>query len=32
LVDYQLAVTALQKALFNIVEESDIVLAKGSEN
>ena len=32
LVDYQLAVTALQKALFVIVEESDIVLAKGSEN
>ena len=32
LVDYQLAVTALQKALFTIVEESDIVLAKGSEN
>ncbi|MCK5351534.1 TolC family protein, partial [bacterium] len=32
LVDYQLAVTALQKALFIIVEESDIVLAKGSEN
>ncbi len=31
LVDYQLAVTALQKALFTIVEESDIVLAKGSE-
>ena len=32
LVDYQLAVTALQKALFVIVEESDIVLAKGSGN
>ena len=32
LVDYQLAVTALQKALFTIVEETDIVLAKGSEN
>ena len=32
LVDYQLALTALQKALFTIVEESDIVLAKGSEN
>ena len=32
LVDYQLALTALQKALFIIVEESDIVLAKGSEN
>ncbi|MCH8321087.1 MAG: TolC family protein [Acidobacteria bacterium] len=32
LVDYQLAVTALQKALFIIVEESDIVLAKGSDN
>ena len=28
LVDYQLAVTALRKALFTIVEESDIVLAK----
>jgi len=32
LVDYQLALTALQKALFTIVEESDIILAKGSEN
>lgn len=32
LVDYQLALTALQKALFTIVGESDIVLAKGSEN
>ncbi|MCZ6769471.1 MAG: TolC family protein [Acidobacteria bacterium] len=32
LVDYQLSVTALQKALFTIVEETDIVLAKGSEN
>ena len=32
LVDYQLAVTALQRALFTIVEKSDIVLAKGSEN
>jgi outer membrane protein TolC len=32
LVDYQLALTALQKALFVIVEESDIVLAKGSGN
>ena len=32
LVDYQLAVTALQRALFTIVERSDIVLAKGSEN
>ncbi len=32
LVDYQLAMTALQKALFTIVEESDFVLAKGSEN
>ncbi len=32
LVDYELSLTALQKALFTIVEESDIVLAKGSEN
>ena len=31
MVDYQLALTALQKATFTIVEDSDILLAKREE-